>query len=427
MKIAFDQYKFTSSKVSGVPVHIKKLPWANSWVEIRVLVHVGALNDPEGKEGVAHFFEHLPFNGTEKYPSFEILERISRQIFMNSLNAYTSFAKTVFEGKVLKENLSKGVEVLKEMVAHPLLLPDEIERERGVITQEIWGRLNNPKKEKLFKDINKQLYRENIYGRQVFAFGWSDTVAKVTKEDIVAFHRNHYHTGNIELIFTGDISMAEAKKVAKEFLVGIPKTAQNIKKIKAESFEPPENRHLKISAKEFFGLNEDSVPKQTEIHAFRLTKPMKNPAVWGTANSLIRQFIFETLRGKLGATYSPRIGVERNLGHDAWDLYIGIEPSKADEAKKIIREILDKVAEGAKEVRPRFEETQRMRLENLIAMETTASNIADNATDDLSHFAPIKTVTEAIKEREAVTFKQVCDLVRDELSEDKLFWFIQEP
>lgn len=430
MKIKFDQYKFVGSKVGNVPIHIKKLPWANGWVEIRVLVHVGAINDPRNKEGLAHFFEHLPFDGTTKFPSLEKMETISRKIFMNTLNAYTGFTKTVYEGKVLTKNINEAIEVFEEMLVRPLLLDKDIERERLIITQEIWDRYNNPKRQQLFRDLNKKIYGDHVYGRQLFPFGWSDTLKNISGEDIRKFHKENYHDGNIEIVLVGDISLKQAKLAIKKMVDSLPKGTKNPRIIPHDKFNPPEERNIKISAKKYFGISEESAPKQTEIRIVRLVETIKNHAIWKIANTIIYQMLYEDLRGKLGAIYSPRVSLDRNLGHDTWDLFISVDPSKAEEAINVIKSVLNKFINGNpkdKYLKTKFEETKKMYIEGICTMESSASDIAYHSTEDISRFEKIVTANECLKNRKGVKLKDIISLIKKELAEDKLFWFVQEP
>ncbi|MDO8575101.1 MAG: hypothetical protein Q7R78_00155, partial [bacterium] len=208
------------------------------------------------------------------------------------------------------------------------------------------------------------------------------------------------------------------------------KIKNSLHEVVGQKIESPKNKQMKISAKEYFGFNEESTPKQTEIRATRITEPIKNTSIWGTLNSLLRQLIFEDLRGKLGGTYSPHVRLDKNLGHHAWSVSVGVKPELTKQAEEIIKNNILKIAladKKDKDLKSRFEETQKMRLENILTLESSAGEIADFAIDDLANFEKIKNVNEGLRERLAVTFEDVCSLAKKELLPEKLFWFIEEP
>ncbi|HEU5114317.1 MAG TPA: insulinase family protein, partial [Candidatus Paceibacterota bacterium] len=108
MNLKFDLYKFTRIEASGIPVLFKKIPWASGYAYIHVIVGTGARSDPAGKEGIAHFFEHLPFNGCEGYSTSEATEEVDRRLFGGTLNAHTGMEYTIFHGKVAVERISEA-------------------------------------------------------------------------------------------------------------------------------------------------------------------------------------------------------------------------------------------------------------------------------------------------------------------------------
>src|SRR3989344_3058060 len=92
-----DPYVFERIEVGGVPVHVKHWP-TNQGCHFRIIFHVGARHDPEGKEGLAHLFEHLPFNGCAGWPDHESIDETGDILFCGDLNAHTTFEQTCFCG-----------------------------------------------------------------------------------------------------------------------------------------------------------------------------------------------------------------------------------------------------------------------------------------------------------------------------------------
>ena len=123
----------TETLPNGLPVILID---TKAFPSITTLVLVGAGSRYENKEnnGIAHFFEHMAFKGTTKYPnSFAISSMIDR--LGGVFNAFTSKDHTGYWVKAPNDHFPEVIDVLSDMILNPLLIPEEIEREQGVIVE----------------------------------------------------------------------------------------------------------------------------------------------------------------------------------------------------------------------------------------------------------------------------------------------------
>src|SRR5579872_116186 len=114
-KLVFDPFEFEKTDVSGVPVYWKNVPSAPC-IYVHVVFDCGSFDDPKGKEGVAHFFEHLIFNGSPSLPDKKAVNEWSKQYALNSWNAWTSFYNTNFHLKCLPENFDTVLIGIKDKI-----------------------------------------------------------------------------------------------------------------------------------------------------------------------------------------------------------------------------------------------------------------------------------------------------------------------
>lgn len=126
---------------NGLTYYIKQNKKPENRMELRLALKAGAMQENSDQNGLAHFVEHMAFNGTKNFPKSKLidyLESIGIE-FGNDLNAYTNFDETVYMLKVPtdnKEQMCKGIQVLEQW-AHELAFdPTEIDKERGVIMEE---------------------------------------------------------------------------------------------------------------------------------------------------------------------------------------------------------------------------------------------------------------------------------------------------
>ena len=123
---------------NGLQVWCKPRPGTGS-VVIRLVVRVGARYEIDGQNGIAHFLEHLIFDGTPRWSEQDIRHVIER--VGGSFNGWTGHEGTVYEAEVLADHLDVALDWLAEIVFRSTLREDQVEKERGVIFRERGGRL----------------------------------------------------------------------------------------------------------------------------------------------------------------------------------------------------------------------------------------------------------------------------------------------
>jgi len=427
MNLKFDPYKFESFLSDGIPVYFKSIPWANGFVYIRVTVQVGARHDPIGKEGLAHFFEHLPFDGCAGFPTFEAIQDIDQLLFLDTLNANTAFERTNFTAKVSSEKLGEGMDFMRHFILEPVLDSSEIERERTVIAQEIWRRYVNERVEALRRKINKLLYGEHDFGRSDTALGWHDTVAGISKDDFVAFHKAYYHSGNIKIVLVGDIDEHKAKEAVTYFTKHCPKGASVEVASPISQWPKPEVPEFVTSMGEYLGLSGSALPRKTDIVVSRLLPLYENEEVLWLAQKLLRKSIFEQVRGKIGSTYSPNVNLSISPDHSKITIRIEVEPVRLGEVRVIISDIISEIGRGEEKYIKAFDEVKKSYIQRKYLVDDSACEISDNSVNQLAATGRITPHSDDISSAEKVMYADVVNLFSKELNPDQLFWTMLTP
>jgi zinc protease len=173
---------------------------------LQMHVRTGSLNETDAQRGLAHFLEHMAFNGSENFPPGSLIpyfESIGMQ-FGPHLNAYTSFDQTVYllyTPNTELEQIDKALMVLSDYAFRASLLPDEIEKERGVVLEE------SRRGKNAFQRIRDQLYPE-LYAGSRFALrlpiGQDEVIANAPRAEFVDYYRTWYRPENITVALVGD-------------------------------------------------------------------------------------------------------------------------------------------------------------------------------------------------------------------------------
>jgi zinc protease len=174
-----------------------------------VIYKVGGIDDPIGKAGLAHYFEHLMFETTGKFNDIKAtLANIGAQS-----NAFTTTEYTCYYELVLKKDLPLAMEIEADRMGSFNVTQDKVDREKNIVLEERKMRFDNHPSNLLWEEMHNAFYRTG-YGRPVI--GWESDIKTYNQNDIKRFHDNYYHPGNAMLLIVGDIEFDEALELAKE-------------------------------------------------------------------------------------------------------------------------------------------------------------------------------------------------------------------
>ncbi len=181
-------------------------------VAVQIWVKAGSAYETEKQAGITHMIEHMIFKGTEKRGPGELASTI--ESLGGTINAYTSYDYTVYHCVVPKSHLSTALDVLEDAVFHSKFDPDELEREKKVVLEEMKMRLDDPHT-RLFEDLMKISYQVYPYRRPII--GYEETVTSFTRDDILSYMALHYRPCNMAVIVTGDVNATQALSQINKF------------------------------------------------------------------------------------------------------------------------------------------------------------------------------------------------------------------
>ncbi|MBV8507286.1 MAG: insulinase family protein, partial [Alphaproteobacteria bacterium] len=186
-------------------------------VSLGIWVDVGTRHEPAAVNGAAHFLEHMAFKGTERRSARDIAEEI--EAVGGHLNAYTSRESTAYYAKVLKEDVPLALDMLADILQNSTFDPDELERERTVILQEI-GQANDTPDDIIFDHFQECAYPEQAMGRPVL--GRPEIIRSLARDAVVAYLRDHYGAQRMVLAAAGNIEHERLVDLADTLLSALP-------------------------------------------------------------------------------------------------------------------------------------------------------------------------------------------------------------
>lgn len=212
--IPFDPSVKTGKLKNGLTYFIKKNAKPENKVDLRLVINAGSILENDDQQGLAHFMEHMCFNGTKRFPKNKLVDYLQSigVKFGQHLNAYTSFDETVYFLPIPSddpEKLENGFNILEDWAFNAVLTPEEIDKERGVVLEEYRLGLGASKR-MLGRYMPKMMYKSHYANR--LPIGKKEILENFKYEKVINFYKDWYRPNLMSVIVVGDIDVAEMEK-----------------------------------------------------------------------------------------------------------------------------------------------------------------------------------------------------------------------
>ena len=207
---------------SGLTVLTERMDRVET-VSFGAYIGAGTRHETAAENGVAHFLEHMAFKGTKNRNAVDIAEAIEN--VGGHINAYTSREQTAYYVKLLKEDLGLGVDIIGDILCHSSFDADELERERGVILQEI-GQANDTPDDIVFDHFQSAAYPAQPMGRPVL--GTESIIRNMKREALPGFMRQHYTPENMVVAACGNLQHDQVVDLVARHFADLPNAEQEM-------------------------------------------------------------------------------------------------------------------------------------------------------------------------------------------------------
>ena len=180
---------------------------------------VGAVDEVSGKSGLAHFFEHLMFKGTDNFPGGSFSTLVSK--LGGNDNAFTTQDYTAYYVNIAKKNLEKIMEMEADRMTGLKLTDEVVTSERQVVTEERRQRIENNPSARFREKIMETLYPNgHPYGKPTI--GYMPEIEALNREQALGFYKTWYAPNNAILVIAGDVTIAELRPLVEKYFGPIP-------------------------------------------------------------------------------------------------------------------------------------------------------------------------------------------------------------
>ncbi|WP_395684666.1 M16 family metallopeptidase [Aestuariivirga sp.] len=383
-----------SVEITRLPNGIHVVTHAMSHLETTALgiwVKAGARDEEAGENGIAHFLEHMAFKGTSRRSARAIAEEIESA--GGEINAATGMETTTYYARVLKNDWAMALDILADIFTAPILDPEELERERDVILQEISAAHDQPD-DLVFDLAQSASFGDHPLGRSIL--GTHDLIGGIAREQILDWRNRHYWGSRIVVAAAGhvehDAFVAEAQRLLGGIAEGSsPQRATPVFLPTACTSEKPlDQAHIVLNF-------EAPGYRHPDIYVLQV---LSNILGGGMSSRL-----FQEVREKRGLCYSVFSFGSAFEDTGQLGVYAATSPEHANELISLTTEVMMAVGEHVSEAEVNRAKAQLKA--SLVMNLESASSRADQIARQFLAFGEVPDIASLMARIEAVTPVQV--------------------
>jgi len=339
-------------------------------VSMGIWVGVGSRYEEAEINGISHFMEHMAFKGTQKRSALQIAEEIEN--VGGDINAYTADDKTAFYAKVLKEDVPMAISVLADIFQHSVLPPEELERERGVVIQEI-GRCNDSPDQLIFDLAGQTAYPNQSFGRPTL--GTIDIIQSMTRESLLSYYHDEYITPRVVFSAAGNLDHQQIVDCVLASLTDLKQTGG--RSMEKAQYKGGDLRQFK---------QKDQVNLILGLHGVEYAHPLRYAQSVLTAilGGGMSSRLFQEIREKRGLVYSIFAHSSSDADTGDFIIYAGTGEKQVAELLPVVCDELLKVKDTLTEQEIKRAKTQ-IKAGLLMRREDTSARCDSNACCLLNH------------------------------------------
>ncbi len=395
-------------------IRILHKPFASPITHCSFVVNAGSRDEPEQKEGLAHFIEHLLFKETERRNTNQILNRL--ELVGADLNAYTTKEYTCIHASFLKPHLERTIDLFEDILFHSTFPQEELEKERGVILDEIASYLDQPE-EAVQDDFEELLFKGHPLGKNIL--GTTESVSKISQADIRDFIAANYNTSEMVFAVIGDHDLKTLVKLAEKYFGSVaPNTSVKHRK-KPTEFNSEMLRIQRPISQVHCIIGNRAYPTG---HPHKTGLLLLNNLLGGIGMS--NRLNLE-IREKYGIAYTIESNYAPFSDTGIFSIYFGTDTEKAAKADKLVHRELKKLREQKLGTLQLHQAKQKFIGQIALAEENRIGLIISMAKS-LLDFGNVDTLEQVFAKIEVVTAEQLLE-ISNEIFDHRLTTLVFEP
>ncbi|WP_221390458.1 pitrilysin family protein [Dyadobacter sp. NIV53] len=318
---------------NGIRIAHKQVPHTQI-AHCGIMLDIGSRDELPHQQGLAHFWEHMAFKGTEKRSSLQIINRLEN--VGGELNAYTTKEKICFHASVLDDHFEKAIDLLADITFHSVFPEKHIEREKNVILEEMSMYVDSPE-DAIQDDFDQLVFANHSLGSNIL--GTADTVNSFDRDQLFQFINDNMDTERIVVSSVSRLPFSKVIRVAEKYLGDIPqRTAKRVRTAPGIYTPVIDQKERSISqAQCAMGQPSYALLDDKRLPFFMLINLLGGPGMNSRFNL--------SLREKYGFVYSIEGNYTPYLDTGFMGIFFGTESKQLAKSIALINKELKKVRE----------------------------------------------------------------------------------
>ena len=378
-------------------------------------IDIGSRDENKFQLGIAHFWEHMAFKGTQKRKAYHIISRLDS--VGGELNAFTTKEKVFFYASVLSEHFEMAAELLTDIAFYSIFPEKQIEKERVVILDEMAMYLDNPD-DAIQDDFDQVVFGDHPLGHNIL--GTTDTLNSIRKKDFMTFINDSLSNEKIVFSVVGPKSFKETLRISNKYIQRIPDHFSRKVRLKPSPNLGQKRTEEKSFGRAYCAIGKEaySVKDKDRIPFFMLTNILGGPAMNSRLNL--------SLREKHGYVYSVEASYTSYSDTGLFGIYFGTEKRYLNRSIKIVLTELRKLRQQKLGSLQLHRAKQQIKGQLAISEEnnTNLMLMMGRSLIDLDRIDPLDSV---FKEVDHQTSGSLARIAEEILIEDQLNYLIFNP
>lgn len=384
-------------------------------VHCGIILDVGSRDENTENQGIAHFWEHMAFKGTRRRRSYNIINSLDS--VGGELNAYTDKEKVVFYASVRDEYFEKAVDILSDITFFSVFPENQIEKERGVILEEMAMYLDSPD-DSLQDEFEAIVYHNHPMGMNIL--GKPETVESFRKRDFLSFYNSNLSTNKIVFSCVGNISLDEVERMARKYFEGIASRKASVRRRKFKLYNAQEQILRRTVKQAKCAIGRDAYPFMSEnrIPFYILVNMLGGPGMNSRLNLALRE--------KYGFVYSIDAHYIPYTDTGLFAVFFGTEPKQLNRCISLVKKELNRFCEKPLTHRQLDAAKEQMKGQLAMAEENNLSLMLmmGRSVLDVGNVPSLEDIYQKIDETDALKLR---DIAQDMFDEKKLSYLVMEP
>lgn len=365
-----------------------------------LVVDAGSRDDADGRHGLAHFVEHTIFKGTTHRKAWHIINRM--EAVGGELNAYTSKEDTTLYAVFPVEHIGRALELIADLVSCSVFPEAELERERGVVLEEIDSYRDSPA-DAIYDDFEDMLFAGSAIGHNIL--GNADHLAAITGQDCRDYLKRLYVPANMVLFSMGNIAPSRVATMAERHFGhlhhGLVRNSRQVPRLL-----PPARRKENAGLHQSHTVIGARIPGMHDDRRYALS--LLNNIIGGPGmNSLLNV----QLRERRGYVYTVESSVTAFTDCGLFEVYFGCDDSTADKSLRIVERTLRALAETPLTARQLAAAKKQYCGQLLLASDNAEANVI-GAGKSLLYYGRVGTLSESIEHIRSLSSSQLMEVAR---------------